>query len=93
MGLDLQRLIAGMAGGMCVSFAYKKSDPWDIVGSVVVGSLFGNYATAEDLSGTLAMTKSLTNTTAFAVGVVAMPLCKTWVEHFKGRKNDNPPRV
>ena len=88
LGFDLQSLIAGFAGGICVSFSFKKSNPWDIVGSIVVGGLFGNYVvTATDgLVGTLRVVPALHNTSAFFVGVVAMPLCKFWVERFKGSK-------
>ena len=70
-------------------FSFKKSNPWDIVGSIVVGGLFGNYVvTATDgLGGTLRVVPALHNTSAFFVGVVAMPLCKFWVEPSRAARN------
>jgi hypothetical protein len=72
LGFDLQNLVAGFAGGLVVAFAFDKSDPWDIIGSVVAGGLTANYV-ASSVPGTSQ------GATAFFVGVVAMPLVKGWV--------------
>lgn len=72
LGFDLQNTVAGIAGGIVVAFVFEKSDPWDIIGSVVAGGLTANYV-AGSVPGTMQ------GSTAFFVGVVAMPMVKGWV--------------
>ncbi len=73
LGFDLQNTVAGLAGGIVIAFALDKSDPWDIIGSIVSGGLTANYVVGWTVPGTTHVA------TAFFVGVVAMPLCQSWV--------------
>lgn len=72
LSFDLQNSVAGLAGGVVVAFAFDKANSWDIVRSIVVGGLMGNYiATAGDPQ------------TAFFLGMGGMPLCRLWVAMIK----------
>lgn len=82
LGLNLPDLVGGLSGGVAVAFAFHKSEPCDIVGSIIVGGLYGNYI-AGPLSSMLGTTHGAA---AFFAGVVAMPLCKRWVESFKRKQ-------
>lgn len=43
LGIHLKDLVAGFAGGVANAFVFKKSKPWAIIGSIVVGGLAANY--------------------------------------------------
>lgn len=43
INLNLANLVAGFFGGVVNAFVLKRSDPWSIIGSVVVGALVANY--------------------------------------------------
>ena len=79
LGFDLQALVAGLSGGIAVVFAFRKSNPWDMVGSVVVGGLFGNFVGGV-VCGVLGTSHGAAS---FFVGVVSTPLCKAWVASIK----------
>lgn len=43
VSLNLSNMVAGFMGGVVNAFVLKRSDPWSIIGSVVVGALVANY--------------------------------------------------
>jgi len=76
LGIHLQDLIAGFAGGVANAFVFKKSKPWAIIGSIVVGGLAANYlgAFVGKILG------SSPGTSAFIVGLAGMAICQGIVE-------------
>jgi hypothetical protein len=76
VGIHLQDLIAGFAGGVANAFIFKKSKPWAIIGSIVVGGFAANYlgGPVGKLLGTSA------GTSAFIVGLAGMAICQGIVE-------------
>lgn len=76
LGIHLQDIVAGFAGGVANSFVFKKSKPWAIIGSIVVGGLAANYlgATVAKLLGTSS------GTSAFIIGLAGMAICQGIVE-------------
>lgn len=89
LGFQLQDLVAGFAGGVANAFVFKKSNPWAIVGSIVVGGFSANYlgSTVSHFAGTSE------GTSAFIVGLAGMGLCQGIIDTagswtlFKGGKN------
>jgi hypothetical protein len=89
LGLHVQDLVAGFAGGVANAFVFKKSNPWAIIGSIVVGGFAANYlgGSISTLFGTSA------GTSAFVVGLAGMAICQGIVESagswtpFKGSKD------
>jgi hypothetical protein len=89
LGLHLQDLVAGFAGGVANAFVFKKSNPWAIIGSIVVGGFAANY-----LGGPIsALFGTSAGTSAFVVGLAGMAICQGIVESagswtpFKGSKD------
>lgn len=76
LGIQLQDLVAGFAGGVANAFIFKKSKPWAIIGSIVVGGFAANYLGA--LVGKLLGTS--VGTSAFIVGLAGMAICQGIVE-------------
>ena len=76
LGLHLQDLVAGFAGGVANAFVFKKSNPWAIIGSIVVGGFAANYlgTTVTKVLGTSE------GTSAFIVGLAGMAICQGIVE-------------
>lgn len=76
IGIHIQDLVAGFAGGVANAFVFKKSNPWAIMGSVVVGGFAANYlgSTISKLVGTS------DGTSAFIVGLAGMAICQGIVE-------------
>lgn len=79
IGININNMIAGFAGGVVNAFVFKRVDPWSIVGSVVVGALTANYLTdaARSYMGTSAPA------TGFIVGLGGMAICQGLVEALK----------
>jgi len=76
IGIHLKDLVAGFAGGVANSFVFKKSNPWAVIGSIVVGGLAANY-----LGPTLSrMLGTSDGFTAFVVGLAGMTVCQKIVE-------------
>jgi len=90
LGIHLQDLIAGFAGGVANAFVFKKSKPWAIIGSIVVGGLAANYL-GHPISKFLGTSDG---TSAFIVGLAGMAICQGIVESagswsiFKKAQND-----
>lgn len=76
IGIHLKDLVAGFAGGVANAFIFKKSNPWAIIGSIVVGGLAANYlgATVGRIVGTSQ------GFSAFVVGLAGMAICQGIVE-------------
>lgn len=43
LGIKMPDLVAGFAGGVVNAIALKRSDPWSILSSVIVGGFGANY--------------------------------------------------
>lgn len=79
LGLRVQDLIAGLSGGIVNAFVFRRSDPWSIIGSVVVGALTANY-----LSPIVVTYLGTSNgAAAFIVGLAGMAICQGIVEAAK----------
>ena len=89
LGFHLRDIVAGFAGGVANAFIFKKSNPWAIIGSIVVGGFSANYlgTTISHILGTSS------DTSAFIVGLAGMALCQGIVDSasswtlFKDRGN------
>lgn len=86
LGIKVPDLVAGFAGGVVNAFVFKRSRPWAIVGSVVVGALTANYV-GEPLSKFLGMGGG---TGAFIAGLAGMALCQGLVDAAR-RWRPGPP--
>jgi len=79
LGFKAQDLVAGFAGGFMASIVMKKSNPWEVIGSVVVGGFTANY-----LSGPIGnMIGTSAGASAFIVGLVGMAICQGIIESAK----------
>jgi hypothetical protein len=72
LGIKMPDLIAGFAGGVVNAIALRRSDPWSIIGSVVVGGLTANYL-SESFAHYLGTGQG---TSGFLVGVGGMAICQ-----------------
>lgn len=89
VGFKIPDLIAGFAGGVVNAFVFKRSEPWAIIGSVIVGALTANYM-AESVAKYVGISN---NTAAFLVGVGGMALVQVAVDVIKRRITRwNPPQ-
>ena len=81
-GFHTRDIIAGFMGGIANSFVYKKSKPWAIIGSVVVGGISANYLSPviSNIFGTSS------ETSAFLVGLTGMAVCQHIVESARSWK-------
>lgn len=83
-GLKIPDLIAGLMGGLAASFVMRQSDPWTIIGSIIVGALTANYF-GEHVSDWVG--QKLTREAAdFLLGLTAMSLCQTIIDRVKTLK-------
>lgn len=76
IGIQLKDLVAGFAGGVANAFVFKKSNPWAIIGSIVVGGLAANYL-GETVGRILGTSPGFS---AFVVGLAGMAICQGIVE-------------
>lgn len=77
VGIRLQDLFAGFAGGVVNAFASKRSDPWSILGSLVAGGLMANYL-SETFASYLGGMK--TGVAGFVIGVAGMTIAQGIIE-------------
>ena len=73
LGLDLDAIVAGCAGGVSILYAQKKPEAWELVAALVVGGLTANYiapTAIEFLPSWVTLPVS-----AFAVGIGAKWIC------------------
>lgn len=94
LGIRIQALVAGFAGGVVNAFVFKRSQPIAIVGSIVVGGFTANYLSESFVNyfGTSP------GAAAFGVGVCGMAICQGLVNaatswrlfqiQSKGQQND-----
>jgi preprotein translocase subunit SecY len=91
LGIKVQDIVAGFAGGVVNAFVFKRSDPWSIVGSVIVGAFTANYL-GEAASKYIGLGGG---TSAFIVGLCGMAICQGLIEAVKkwrpGAQNDQQP--
>ena len=72
LGVKMPDLIAGFAGGVVNAIALKRSDPWSIISSVIVGGLTANYLT-DPFTHYLGTGQQ---TSGFLVGLAGMAICQ-----------------
>lgn len=82
LGINVQDALAGFAGGVVNAFVFKRSDPWSVIGSMIVGALTANY-----LSGPIGRyTGTSGGAAAFIVGLAGMAICQGIMEAAKAWK-------
>lgn len=92
LGLSLKDMVAGFAGGIANTFIFKKSNPWEIIGSIIVGGIAANYLGApisKMLEAAIPVLKVLGNTVGFSdfvVGLTGMAICQSIIESVSGWK-------
>lgn len=97
LGIRKADIVAGLAGGIVNAFVFKRSDPWSIIGSVIVGAFSANYLT--EPVGHMIGTSG--GTTAFIVGLAGMAICQGIVEaakswrpvNFGNKANGDAPKL
>lgn len=91
IGLHIQDLVSGFAGGTVNALFFQRSQPAAAVASVLGGALTANYmaVAAAHLTGTDE------GVAGFIVGVTAMAICQglfsvvqSWIARFKANKAD-----
>ncbi len=78
-GIRVNDLIAGFAGGVVNAFVFRRSEPWSVIGSMVVGAFTANYLT-EPVSKYLG---TGSGPAGFIVGLAGMAICQGIVEAAK----------
>jgi zinc transporter ZupT len=79
LGIKLPVLFAGFAGGVVNAIAFRRSDPWSVASSVVVGALTAAYL-GEPFAAILRFD---IGPCAFIVGVAGMAITQGIVAAFK----------
>lgn len=79
IGIRVNDLIAGFAGGVVNAFVFRRSEPWSVIGSMVVGAFTANYLT-EPVSKYLG---TGSGPAGFIVGLAGMAICQGIVEAAK----------
>lgn len=72
LGIKLPDLLAGFGGGVVNALALKRSDPWSIITSVMIGGIMANYM-AETFGRWAGTTQQVSG---FLVGVGGMALAQ-----------------
>ena len=73
-GLNIKDLIAGFLGGLSAAVVMRQSNPWQIMGSIIVGAITANYLGGYVDSWT---GEGITREAGdFVVGLSAMALCQ-----------------
>lgn len=79
VNLNLSNIVAGFLGGVVNAFVLKRSDPWSIIGSVIVGALVANYL--GDIASKWTGTSE--HVAAFLMGMGGMGLVQGLIEALK----------
>ncbi len=82
LGIRINDLIAGLAGGVVNAVVFKRAGPAAIVGSVLVGALTANYL-GEPASKIVGLS---TGAGSFITGLAAMAICQAIVEAVRSWK-------
>ena len=72
LGLRVPDLIAGFAGGLVNAFVFRRSEPWAVIGSLVVGAATANYL-GEPSARLLSLSEGAAS---FLVGIAGMAICQ-----------------
>lgn len=88
LGVHISDLIAGFSGGVVNAFVFKRSDPYSIIGSMIVGALTANYLT-ESVSRYLGIGNGAAG---FIVGLAGMAICQGLVEAAKAWRPFHPSK-
>lgn len=83
LSINLANLVAGFMGGVVNAFVFKRSEPWAIVGSVLVGAITANYlgAMAAKAFSSLPLLGGTTEpVAAFLVGMMGMGFVQGLIE-------------
>lgn len=86
LGIRLNDLIAGLAGGVVNAVVFRRAAPAAIVGSVVVGALTANYL-GEPAAKAMGLSAGAAS---FIVGLAGMAICQAIVEAAR-RWKPGPP--
>lgn len=80
VGVNVTDLFAGFCGGVVNAFVFRKSNPWEIIGSVVVGT-----CTAAFLGPTAPTFISIKPSpmASFIIGLAGMTICQGLVTGVK----------
>ena len=96
LGINARDLIAGFGGGVVNAFIFKRSDPWSVVGSMIVGALTANYL-SEPVGHYIGTSGGAA---AFVVGLAGMAICqgiveaaKSWRPFTNSRTNEDGNRT
>lgn len=88
LGLRIPDLIAGFAGGVVNAVVFKRSNPWAIIGSILVGMFTANYL-GETFAGYLRVN---VGTASFLVGIGGMAIVQSAMDVIqKWRPFNLPP--
>jgi hypothetical protein len=79
LGLKLQDLFGGFAGGVVSVFLMRKVTPWEALGSIVAGALTANYF-GEVIASLIGLK---TPVACFITGLTSMAVCQGIVEATK----------
>ena len=89
LGIKLPDLFAGFAGGIVNAFVFKRSDPWAVAGSMVVGAFTANYL-GEPASHMLGLGSGAA---AFIVGISGMAVCQGIIAAAQNWKPNAPRQL
>ena len=70
LGLNTANLLAGFFGGVVSVFVFRRTKPFDAVGTIIVGTLAANY-----LAGIFTHYIGPELSTPFVVGLTGMSVC------------------
>lgn len=84
LNLRAADIVAGFFGGVVNAFIFRRSDPWSIIGSVVVGTVTAAYLTDWVVWNIMRMGFGNPGQgTAFIVGLCGMIICQGLVAGVK----------
>lgn len=86
--LNLANLVAGFMGGVVNAFVLRRSDPWSVIGSVVVGALTANYlgvTAAKAMSNIPYLEGTTEPVAAFLMGMLGMGFVQGIIEALNKR--------
>lgn len=101
LSINFANIVAGFMGGVVNAFVFKRSEPWAIIGSVLVGAITANYLgeMAAKVFATLPLLGGITEpVAAFLVGMMGMGFVQGIIEvlnrkfRLNGTSNNEPPK-
>ena len=76
LGIRLADLVGGAAGGSAAGIAFRKSDVYSFLGSIVIGAFTAAYLTAWAVQ----FAGNFAGGASFVVGLCAMTICQVIVK-------------